>query len=332
MSGDLLRVLILVCVFGMVVLAVERAISTMSERRTGARAINERLKLIARYENRDRAYMRLRRSVPSYEHLPKPFSHMLYRFSVLVRAAGIRRRPETVMLWMAAIAAGTVAGGLVLAAGLGTFLSPGVLLLLLVLSGAAGVALPLLYVSRLADSRRRKLVEQFPVALDIFVRSLRAGHPIFSALKILEREMSDPLGSEFGMVSDEINYGLTLRDALQNMAERCDTEDIDMFVVCVSVQGETGGNLAEILSNLATVIRDRAAMLMKVRALSSEGRMTGLMLTALPVVTLVGMFILNPRFYLDVAGDPAFVPGFLGLIVCFLVGVFWIRRIVDLKV
>jgi tight adherence protein B len=116
------------------------------------------------------------------------------------------------------------------------------------------------------------------------------------------------------------------------MAERWGIEDIQMFVVSLSVQNETGGNLAEILSNLSTVIRDRASMFMKVRALSSEGRMTALMLTALPVLSFISLFLVSPRFYLDIVDDPIFIPGFLGLIVLYFIGYFTIRRMVDLKV
>ena len=105
-----------------------------------------------------------------------------------------------------------------------------------------------------------------------------------------------------------------------------------MFVVSLSVQHETGGNLAEILENLSRVIRDRQSMLMKVRALSSEGRMTAVILTLLPVLTFGGLFLLNPKFYLQVADDPVFVPGFGALILLYCIGFVTIRRMVDLKV
>jgi tight adherence protein B len=105
-----------------------------------------------------------------------------------------------------------------------------------------------------------------------------------------------------------------------------------MFVVSLSVQNETGGNLAEILENLSKVIRERAAMMMKVRALSSEGRMTALMLTVLPLFTFTMLFLFNPPFFLDVANDPWFIPGFACLVALYLTGFFWIRRLVDLKV
>ena len=105
-----------------------------------------------------------------------------------------------------------------------------------------------------------------------------------------------------------------------------------MFVVSLAVQSETGGNLAEILENLSQVIRERASMMLKVRALSSEGRMTAAMLTALPIIAFTLLFVGNPRFYLDVADDPAFLPGYVILLVMYLTGFFSIRRMIDLKV
>jgi tight adherence protein B len=191
---------------------------------------------------------------------------------------------------------------------------------------------PVAVLNMRGQRRRKRIEQQFPIALDIFVRALRAGHPIASALDMLTQEMEDPIGSEFGLVADEVSYGADLKDALQGMAERWDNNDMRMFVVSLSVQSETGGNLAEILENLADVIRARAAMFMKVRALSSEGRLTAWILTVLPAVSLVGMFLVNPAFYLETAADPMFIWGFAMLIVLYLVGLLWIRRMIDLKV
>lgn len=108
--------------------------------------------------------------------------------------------------------------------------------------------------------------------------------------------------------------------------------ELHMFVISLSVQSETGGNLAEILENLSGVIRERASLFMKVRALSSEGRMTAIMLTALPILAFVALFVLNPGFYLDIAQDPMFIFGFSGLIILYIIGFVTIRRMVDLKV
>ena len=195
-----------------------------------------------------------------------------------------------------------------------------------------GAVIPIMLLQFKATATRKKMESQFPVALDVFVRGLRAGHPIAAALDLLTVEMPDPIGSQFGLAVDEVTYGAELRDALQAMADRWDLDDMRMFVVSLSVQSETGGNLAEILDNLSKVIRERHSMMLKVRALSSEGRMTAVMLTILPIFTFCSLFLSSPGFYLDVADDPAFVPGFVILIVMYVIGFYIIRRMIDLKV
>jgi tight adherence protein B len=331
MSPDLLRLMILVVIFVAVLLGVERALSILRGARLDTQAINRRLSLISRGFSREDVAVTLRR-VTSKSTLPPPFSTMVDGIERMLCGAGLK------------ISAGSIVAGLVLLSLIiflllswliflsGGSLGAGRILLAATFSVAAGLGLPLLVLARLADRRRKQLVEQFPVALDVFVRGLRAGHPVASALELVSGEMSDPIGSEFGLVQDEVTYGADLRDALQSMADRCGVEDMQMFVVSLSIQQETGGNLAEILENLSQVIRERAAMLMKVRALSSEGRMTALILTLLPVGSFVGLFLTNPGFYLDVADDPMFVPGFAGLLLAFAIGVFWIRKLIDLKV
>jgi tight adherence protein B len=214
----------------------------------------------------------------------------------------------------------------------GVAVGGGRILLVATFSLMLGAGIPILFFQVRANRMRKKMQDQFPVALDVFVRGLRAGHPIAAALDLLTVEMPDPIGSQFGIVVDEVTYGADLRDALSAMADRWDLEDMRMFVVSLSIQNETGGNLAEILENLSQVIRERASMMMKVRALSSEGRMTAAMLTGLPVVCFTLLFIGNPAFYLDVADDPAFLPGFIGLMVLYAIGFFTIRKMIDLKV
>ena len=208
----------------------------------------------------------------------------------------------------------------------------GRLLMVATFAAIVGAVIPIMILQFKATATRKKMEEQFPVALDVFVRGLRAGHPIAAALDLLTVEMPDPIGSQFGLVVDEVTYGAELRDALQAMADRWDLDDMRMFVVSLSVQSETGGNLAEILDNLSKVIRERHSMMLKVRALSSEGRMTAIMLTILPIFAFSFLFILSPGFYLDVADDPAFVPGFVVLIVMYVLGFYIIRRMIDLKV
>ena len=195
-----------------------------------------------------------------------------------------------------------------------------------------GTALPMFFFQCQAAGRKR-MQDQFPVALDVFVRGLRAGHPIAAALDLLTVEMPDPIGSQFGIVVDEVTYGADLRDALPAMADRWDLEDMRMFVVSLSVQSETGGNLAEILENSRKVIRERASMMMKVRALSSEGRMTAIMLTALPVVALRSAVHRQPEILSRRGGRSGLHSRLCRiLIVMYGIGFITIRRMVDLKV
>lgn len=333
MSPLIVRLLILVVIFAAVFLIAEQLISLMRQRRQGANAINKRLQMIEGGIDRELVTSRLRKSQQgTFTDMPGIIGRIGRAIERSVIASGISMPAHQIMIAMIA-AAGIIAALVMVGSAVSGYpMTFGLIQLALALGISVGAGFPLIILSRMANGRRKKMQEQFPVALDIFVRGLRSGHPISSALDLLTKEMEDPIGSEFGMVVDEVAYGVDLRDALQNMADRWGIDDIQMFVVSLSVQNETGGNLAEILSNLSGVIRDRASMFMKVRALSSEGRMTALMLTALPVLSFVSLFLVSPRFYLDIVGDPVFLPSFLGLIILYFIGYFTIRRMVDLKV
>jgi tight adherence protein B len=332
MSSDAIRLLLLILIFGAVMLAVEGLVGWIRSSQGLGRAINRRLKMIEAGYDRAEIVSRLRRDDDRDLGLPEPIAGIWRGLGRMIHGAGLAISPGLLLLLM-------LGGFVVLAIGIAAFaylggygLTAGRLVMIVSFAAAAGLGIPLLIVSRLSDMRRKKMEAQFPVALDVFVRGLRAGHPIASALDLLTKEMTDPIGSEFGVVVDEVTYGADLRDALQAMADRWKMSDLQMFVVSLSVQTETGGNLAEILENLSGVIRERASMFMKVRALSSEGRMTAVILTALPVLSFVGLFVLNASFYLDVADDPVFLPGFISLIVLYFVGFYAIRRMIDLEV
>ncbi len=149
-----------------------------------------------------------------------------------------------------------------------------------------GVALPPLVLRFLRNRRQKKFGAQFPDAIDMIVRSLRAGHPVPIAITMVGKEMPDPIGSEFGIVSDEMTYGSDLETAMRNLYFRVGTDDLPLFVTAVAIQRSTGGNLGEILENLSSVIRDRFKMRRKIRALAAEGRASALILSSLPI----GMF------------------------------------------
>ena len=261
-----------------------------------------------------------------------PLDRILRALDRTLQGAGVRSSALRVLGLMVASVVLLAAVGLILVVMRGRNLSIGVAVVILLFGLVLGLVLPLMVLGRLRDRRYRKIEAQFPAALDVFVRGLRAGHPVSAALGLLATEMPDPIGTEFGLVVDEITYGADMRDSIQAMADRWGLADMQMFVVCLSVQSETGGSLSEILDNLARVIRERASMFLKVRALSSEGRMTAKMLTALPVLAFTVLFVVKPAFYLDVAGEKAFMIGFAGLISLYAIGFVTIRRMIDLKV
>jgi tight adherence protein B len=333
MNPSWIRALALVCIFGAVVLAVDVLVGWIANSRAEGKAINLRLSMIGRGHSTAETMTLLRRresSIP--QGLPVGLQAMANRFERMLIQAQVTMPTGRLMLIILVAPIAVLFASILLMSLNDIGLTFGRLLICTTFAIVVGAVLPTMVLNFRATRMRRKMQEQFPVALDVFVRGLRAGHPIAAALDLLTVEMSDPIGSQFGLVVDEVTYGAELRDALQNMAERWDLDDMRMFVVSLSVQSETGGNLAEILENLSRVIRERHAMMLKVRALSSEGRMTAVMLTVLPIFAFVSLFLLNPPFFLEVANDPAFVPGFAFLIILYLVGFFTIRRMVDLKV
>ena len=334
MNPAWIRTLILVIIFAAVVLAAETLLRAFGSARVQGREINLRLSLISRGRTNAEAMNILRRATSSVpKGLPPVLDRLGHKFERMLMQAQLTIPTGRLMLFIL-VAPFAIFFGLLLlmSAWWGIGISVGRLVISGTFALLLGAALPLMALNMKATRTRKRMEEQFPVALDVFVRGLRAGHPIAAALELLTAEMPDPIGSQFGLAVDEVTYGAELRDALQNMAERWDLEDMRMFVVSLSIQNETGGNLAEILENLSRVIRERHAMMMKVRALSSEGRMTARILTILPVFTFTMLFIINPPFFLDVANDPWFVPGFAALIILYTIGFLTIRKMVDLKV
>ncbi len=164
----------------------------------------------------------------------------------------------------------------------------------------SGLVLPIMVLRVLRGRRQKKFAAQFPDAIDIIVRSLRAGHPVPVAITMVAREMADPIGSEFGIVVDEITYGADLETAMRNLYFRVGSDDLPLFVTAVAIQGSTGGNLGEILENLSAVIRMRFKMRRKIRALAAEGRASAMILSSLPIGMFGVIYFLVPEFYASV--------------------------------
>jgi tight adherence protein B len=165
--------------------------------------------------------------------------------------------------------------------------------------GALLAALLFPFLTLLIARKRRhgKFAEQFPDAMDIIVRSLRAGHPVPVAIALVAQELADPIGTEFGIAADEITYGADVETAMRNLYFRVGQEDLPLFVTAVAIQGSTGGNLSEILSNLSSVIRLRFKMRRKIKALAAEGKFSALFLSGLPVAVFGLINVMTPDFY-----------------------------------
>jgi tight adherence protein B len=183
------------------------------------------------------------------------------------------------------------------AAFVATFLFRGSVLEAAAVALLSATALPYFVLRILRVMRQKKFSAQFPDALDMIVRSLRAGHPVPIAIAMVAREMRDPIGSEFGIASDEITYGADLETAMRNLYARIGSADLPLFVTAVGIQAATGGNLGEILQNLSGVIRQRFKMRRKIRALASEGRASAMILSALPIGMFFIIQFVAPDFY-----------------------------------
>jgi tight adherence protein B len=159
---------------------------------------------------------------------------------------------------------------------------------------------PLFTLRRMRKKRHKAFGTQLSEALDLITRGLKAGHPVPVALAMVGREMPDPVGSEFGLVADEITFGADLVTALSAMYDRVGQEDLPLFITAVSIQSTTGGNLREILDGLSMVIRERGKLRRKIRAISAEGRMSAMILTVVPIALLTVLTVFMPDFYADV--------------------------------
>lgn len=192
-----------------------------------------------------------------------------------------------------------------------------------------GFALPLLVLRRARNKRIQKFAKQLPDALDMIVRSLRAGHPASIAIGLVAREIADPLGTEFGIVADEITFGLSMEQAVRKLSERVGFEGLHLLTVSLSIQAKTGGNLIEILSNLSTVLRERQKLRLKIRALSAEGRASAWIISLFPLVMFGLLMIVAPSFYGRVWNSPLITPAFVVFGTWALLGDFIMYRMVN---
>jgi tight adherence protein B len=289
-----------------------------SRRREGR--INERLRVKAAAHDGRAALVALRRSrgLTSEGRYELP----LTAFNRLLMQSGLKIPAWRLVLLMA------------VAAGVGAFLTYSLTRAVPLAALAAafgGLGLPMMALLVMRAKRMKALETQLPEAIHVMVRSLRAGHPLPAAIAMVAREMADPVGSEFGMVADEMTYGLDIDTAMGNMRSRAGQSDLSFLVVAISIQSKTGGNLAEILMNLSRMVRERARMRRKIHALSSEGRFSAIALSAIPCV-LAGIIQLTaPTYFSEVDDDALFMPAFYTGLVMWAIGIYTLRRMVNFK-
>ena len=194
-----------------------------------------------------------------------------------------------------------------------------------------GVA-PLYYLQIKKKRRMRRFLEQLPDGLELIARGLRAGHAFTTGMKLAAENFDDPLGTEFEETLDEINFGISVPDALKNLAHRVDCPDLSFFVVSVVIQRETGGNLAEIIDSIARIIRERFKFEDKLRVLSGEARFSAKVLVALPLCVLVALRFLNPDYGNVMYEEPLGRFMLAGAACMMLFGIFVMSRMVKIEV
>jgi tight adherence protein B len=278
------------------VLLIFDGIVQFLSRGDGEETINRRLRMLASGADPEEVLrlLRRRRQAEGLARIP-----VLREWHSLVVQSGVTTDPNRLLLMVLGAAAGLYVLLLVLGfAGL----------VALPLALIIGILLPVLVLIQIQSRRAREISRQLLDGIDLMVRSLRAGHPLNTAFQVIAREMPDPLGSEMGIVADAITYGDDLTDAVLAFADRVGVEDARYLAVAINIQAGTGGNLAQVLEALAKVIRGRFAMMRKIKALSAEGRLTAVIVSAVPLIIFVALNLLSPTYYGDVADDPLYMP------------------------
>jgi len=242
--------------------------------------------------------------------------------ATLIEQSGVKTTPSAIMLAMvlAAVLSGMVCMLLVNVP------------IFWIIAALGGSFVPYIWLRYKRTQRMKKFEEQFPEALDLLSRAIRAGHAFQTAMGMVADELPSPVGVEFKKAFEQQNFGLPLREVLDQMAERVPHLDVKFFVTAVTIQRETGGNLAEILDNLAHVVRERFKILRQVRVHTAHGRFTSYVLLALPVALAVALMFINPEHMNLLFQERMGQMMILGAIVMQTIGYVWIRKVIKIEV
>jgi tight adherence protein B len=330
-SLNSIPVVIIVLVFLAVVLIVQLIARVFFAATDRTKRVNRRLTMLGTGVSREKVFETLVRRKPGSGSVANALPDLMERVNLYFNQAGLAMSPQRYVLFVG-LAAIPICGAAVVV--MNEAIHGGIVVNLLVsILGAIGLAVTggVITITVLRARRLKRLEEQLPLALEVVVRALRAGHPLVMAMKLAADEMGDPLGSEFGLIIDETSYGLEFRIALENFAHRAGSNYVHFFAVSVAIQAETGGNLAEILGNLNRVIRDNQTLHLRVQALASEGKTSATVLTGLPIVLISYLMLTQPAFYTSKFGDPIFCPAVGATFCLYMLGQFIISRMVNFK-
>jgi len=313
--------IIYIVIFCAVLLAVQGMYWFVTEQRRIRGAVNRRLLLAKQTTSAQETFETLKRE----RGLIGLDNSQLGRFNDLILQTGLRL-DQKILVALAFLL------GLVLFVLFGFAFGYG--LLAFIFSAVFAALSMLIFLAIVRRRRIAKFSEQLPDAIDVIVRGVKSGYPFTVALGLVAKEMSDPIGTEFGMTSDEISFGSDTGTALDNLFHRVGHEDLLYLIMSLKIQNQTGGNLAEILSRLARLLRERAILRLKVRAVSAEGRLSGVFLTAMPFLLFVIVSFLKPDYFFNdvVRNHPLTEPALILGLAMLGVGNVIIYRMVNFKV
>ncbi len=306
----LIFIAVLVLVEGLYLFAFGKSISLNSR-------VNRRLEMLNKSGGRrEEVLEQLRKEMQ--QHMGARSIPLYSLLADKAQKASIAFSPQQLIMIMAGLSVVAFLGLTI-----GTETEPPVRILLSIVIGIGAVYF---WVASKANKRMAMIEEQLPDAVELMVRSLRVGHPFSSAIQIVAKEVQDPLASEFGVIADESAFGRDVGEALKAMAERLDMQDLRFLAMAVTIQQQSGGNLAEILMGLAKVIRARFRLFRRVKAITAEAKWSGKFLSAFPLVALVVINVSDPNYYDEVRDHAYFIPA------CFVVGILLCLNLLVMRV
>jgi tight adherence protein B len=311
----LIFVAVLVMVEGIYLTVFGKSISLNSK-------VNRRLEMLEKGGNREEVLEQLRKEMNQHMN-----GGRIPLYSILAQKAQKANIAFTPMQLIGVMCGVSVMAFLGLTVGTGAALP--VRIVVAIAMGFGGVYM---WVNKKAKKRLTMIEEQLPDAVELMVRSLRVGHPFSSAVNIVAREVPDPLGTEFGMISDESAYGREVSESLKALAERMDLQDLRFLAVAVTIQQQSGGNLAEILDGLSKVIRARFKLFRRVKAITAEAKWSGMFLSVFPLAALVAIITIKPDYYDEVKDTAVFIPACLAVGAFLFTNVIYMRIMVNIKV